>query len=435
MRVPCVQVAGVAGLLGLLSGCAPVAREAPREAGPPPVPAEPAKAASMLPGGAAAWEPVWADEFDYPDADLTNAWVSQNGPSGHILSSRWRENAVVSNGTLRLVARKERRGGQEWTAGNIWTRRAFQYGYFECRYRYGAAEGLNNSFWIMPTSKVPPGHKRFEIDINEGHFPSEVNNNIHNHTDTTNLNGRTTHPSSSRSFVFGVRPDVTVQLEIPVTTRRIRFSSRHAGHVHLGEFRAFGASAAGYPDALSPTADKDKPGLVNFVREPGARITASGFLKEDSSAGLADGRIDTRWTSQKDGDKWVEIDLAGERTIGCVQFLNGWGKPGDWKGLIEDYRVAWHDGATWIDMAAFDLREGSATFAREFHTFGLDWTEKELVFYLDGKELRRERNAFCHSPAPVWLSLAVIAWAGRVTDAADGAAMEVDHVRVYRRRP
>jgi hypothetical protein len=35
----------------------------------------------------------------------------------------------------------------------------------------------------------------------------------------------------------------------------------------------------------------------------------------------------------------------------------------------------------------------------------------------------------------VWLSLAVIAWAGRVTDAADGAAMEVDYVRVYRRGP
>ncbi len=60
-----------------------------------------------------------------PNADLTQAWVSQNGPSGHILSSRRRENAVVSNGVLRLVARKERRDGQEWTAGSVWTRRAF----------------------------------------------------------------------------------------------------------------------------------------------------------------------------------------------------------------------------------------------------------------------------------------------------------------------
>lgn len=260
-------------------------------------PAPPAK--SLLPGGEGGWELVWRDEFDYPDAALTNGWISQNGPSGHILSSRWRENAVVSNGMLRLVARKEKRGGQEWTAGSLWTKRTFQYGYFECRYRYAAAEGLNNSFWIMPKSGVPPGRKHFEIDINEGHFPDEVNSNIHNHTDRTNVNGRITHPTSSRRFVFG------------------------------------------------PSPDRGRP--------------------------------------------------AGKTTPG--------------------------------------RRDGEPDFAREFHVFGLEWTDRELVFYLDGRELRREKNDICHSPAPVWLSLAVISWGGRVTDAIDGKAMEVDYVRVYRRKP
>lgn len=235
--------------------------------------------APRLARGAAEWELVWRDEFDYADVALTNNWISQNGPSGHILSSRWRENAVVSNGVLRLIARKERRGGQEWTAGCIWTKQTFQYGYFECRYRYGAAEGLNNSFWIMPTSRRPD-RPHFEIDINEGHYPHKLNTNIHNHSDRTNINGRTVHRTSHRSFVF--------------------------------------------------------------------------------------------------------------------------------RGI---------------------------DFARDFHTFGLDWNEHELVFYLDGREIRREANAFCHSPASIWLSLAVIAWAGRITDAIDGAAMEVDYVRVYRRKP
>ena len=109
--------------------------------------------------GADKWELAWSEEFDGPEAELEVEWKSQNGPSGHILSSRWRENAVVTNGFLRLVARKEKRGGQEWTAGSIWTREMFQYGYFECRYRYAAAEGLNNSFWLMPTgtNKVARG--------------------------------------------------------------------------------------------------------------------------------------------------------------------------------------------------------------------------------------------------------------------------------------
>jgi hypothetical protein len=41
---------------------------------------------------------------------------------------------------------------------------------------------------------------------------------------------------------------------------------------------------------------------------------------------------------------------------------------------------------------------------------------------------------FCHSPAPVWLSLAIIGWGGRITDAIDGTFMEVDHVRIDQAR-
>ena len=240
-----------------------------------------APATSLIPGGSARWELVWSDEFDKPDAELDVAWQSQNGPSGHILSSRWRENAVVTNGFLRLLARKEKRGGQDWTAGSIWTRQMFQYGYFECRYRYGAAEGLNNSFWLMPTgtNKIMKG-KFFEIDVNEGHYPNKVANNIHNHSDSTVVNGKRTHPSASRTFTY------------------------------------------------------------------------------------------------KDQD-----------------------------------------------------------FARDFQVHGLEWNERELVFYLNGKEIRRARNEFCFSPASVWLSLAIIPWGGSITDAIDGTAMEVDYVRIYRKKP
>lgn len=243
----------------------------------------------LLPGGANRWILTWSDEFDAPDAMLDEKWTSQNGPSSHILSSRWRENAKVANGTLKLLNKKEQRGGQEWTSGSLWTRQQFQYGYFECRYRYAAASGTNNSFWIMTRGKQPDGKKAFEIDINEGHYPNQVNTNIHNHTDVTSVNGKKTHPSSSKSFSFAAKP---------------------------------GVSATSSPD-----------------------------------------------------------------------------------------------------------------FARDFQTYGLEWTEKELVFYLNGKELRREKNSFCHQPAPVWLSLAIIDWAGKVTSAIDGTFMEVDFVRIYQPSP
>jgi beta-glucanase (GH16 family) len=396
--------------------------------------AAPPAPGSLLPGGADAWTLAWSDEFDGPDARLEEKWQSQNSGSTHILSSRWRENAVVSNGTLKLINRKEKRGGNDWTSGNIWTREHFQYGYFECRYRYAAAEGTNNSFWIMTNSKPPAGRKSFEIDINEGHFPNEITTNIHNWSDIKVVNGKKTHPSSSRSYPFGVRPDVTIQLEIPVKTRRLRLTSTHGSHFHLGEFRIFNVNPAGYPDPFSKTADRDKPGLVNFAREPGTTIRTSGSHKPgtDTSPLLADGDPASRWVTQVDGAKSVELTFPGERVVGCVQFLQGWPEKGNWKGMMDNYRVEYHDGAKWVELAKFDILDGQYNFARDFHTYGLEWTEKELVFYFNGRELRREKNAFCHSPAPVWLSLAIIGWAGKVTDAIDGTFMEVDYVRIYR---
>ncbi len=389
-------------------------------------------AESLLPGGPTKWKLTWSDEFDYPNDKLDEHWISQNSGSTHILCSRWRENVIVSDGTLKLINKKESRGGNDWTSGNIWTKERFQYGYFECRYRYAAAQGTNNSFWLMTNTPPASGKKTFEIDINEGHFPNEVNTNIHNHTDVTTVNGRKTHPSSSKTFSFGVRPDVNIQLEIPVKTRRLRLSSKHESYVHIGEIRAYNVIPAGYPDTLSP--ETDLPELINFCKE--AKITASGFAKtgQETATKVADGKIETRWTSQKEGQKWIELEFPEERVIGCVQFTNGYLSGNSWQSMIDDYEVSWYDGSKWVVMASFDVKKGNYNLAKDFQTYGLEWTDKELIFYFNGRELRREKNTICDHPAPIWLSLAIIPWAGKVTDAIDGTCMEVDYVRVYQRK-
>ncbi len=236
--------------LGLLAGLAARAEEP----------------ASILPAG--DWKLVFEDRFDGSDKELERNWEFQNGPSGHILCSRWRENAELADGLLKLRAKKEKRGGQEWTAASTWTRRKFKYGYFECRYRYAQATGTNNSFWLMTRDLPRDAPGRFEIDINEGHVPNEINMNIHN------------------------------------------WSGKH-------------------------------------------------------------------WSKAK------------------------------------------HTKIEGVDLS------------KTMHVYGLLWTKEELVWYFDGKELRREKNTICHGAAPVWLSLAIIKWAGPVTDAIDGVSMDVDYVRVY----
>ena len=214
---------------------------------------------------------TWQDEFNGTDPELDARWEAQNGPSGHILCSRWRENATVTNGLCRLLNRKETRAGQDWTSASLWTRQAFTYGYFECRYRYGAATGLNNSFWLMTRGGTTNTPGRFEIDINEGHYPNMANMNIHN------------------------------------------WSGKH------------------------------------------------------------------------------------------------WAKSQKWKA-------------------------SGHNLSQEFHVYGLEWNKNELVWWFDGQEIRRETNAICHGPAPVFLSSAIIKWAGEVTDRIDGTAMDVDYVRIYQRR-
>jgi len=378
------------------------------------------------------WDLVWEDNFDYENERLDENWESQNGPSGHILCSRWRENAVVADGMLQLVNRKERRGGQEWTSGNIWTRRKFTYGYFECRYRYAAATGTNNSFWLMTRGPDAAKGKRFEIDINEGHYPNEVNTNIHNWGDiTTGSDGRKTHPSFHKSFSYGGRPDYSLPLEMPVSTRRIRLISNNSAHFHIREVRIYNVTGKCYPNPLSEAADQDVQGLVNFARDDDTRITCSGLYNAATKPeNVVDGRISTSWITQKQGEKWIEFEWPTEKTIGCIQFINGWQEKGTWRCLINDYKLQCHDGRRWIDISTFDV-EKEMNFGREFHTYGLEWNVGEIVFYIDGREIRREKNEFCFSEVPIWLSLAIISWSGQITDAIDGTSMKIDWVRYY----
>jgi hypothetical protein len=214
------------------------------------------------------WELTFSDDFNGDRLD-TNVWKSARGESwGALQSARFPENAVVSNGLLRLVTRHEQRGGKVWTSASISTA-SFrqQYGYWESRYRYAAATGLNQAFWMHPgkTDKA----KGFEIDVNEGHFPNEVNATLH---------------------------------------------------------------------------------------QSGMESKSKRYL------------------------------------------------------------------------ARYDL-------AADFHLYAAEWNEQEVIYYFDGQVIHRVPNTKAHLPTPVIYSTAVLPWAGPINLTLDGKSMDVDWVRVYRRKP
>ena len=422
MRIPSM----VTALIGIvLIACSTAAQEHPG----PVVPLE------------GDWQLVFQDEFDGTDAELDSAWEFQNGPSGHIMCSRWRDNARLDNRILRLEGRKEERGGQDWTAASCWTRKTFQYGYYECRYRYLPATGSNNSFWIMTrTPKSSPG--RFEIDINEGHYPNEVNMNLHNWSGE--------HWARGGRWYYGEAPGNKQEdagfefvLKQPITTTALRLRSDDYA-VRIMEFRAFPPSPSGYP-SLFPNTIEAQPQIENICR--GATATASSSISAQYTADKAiDGKLGTpsRWVSQyKDDAPELTIIFPDEREVGCIQFISGWQDVDGWRDIIQDFAVDHWDGSTWKPVAGVNSRnlregeedaDGPPNLGESFHVYSLLWTRKELIYYFDGKEVHRTHNDVCHGPAHVWLSLAMTKWAGLVTDEIHGKSMDVDYVRIWQQK-
>lgn len=372
---------------------------------------------------------AWEDDFDYPDSELETYWTSQNGPSGHILCSRWRENAVVKDGVLELKAIKESRGGQDWTCGNIWTKKAFKYGYFECRYKYAGASGTNNSFWLFSTSVPISGPElTCELDVNEGHFPNEVNTNRHHWQ-----NGET--ENSQMAYTEGLSPAYAHTFSEPVKTSRIRFVSNNASHFHIREFRVYSPNENCYPEnILANTADAEVDGLKNLALNEGVSIKASGVLRDEFKVeAVADANTATSWVSQKEGEKWLEFAWPSEQEIGHIQFVNGWQSGTNWNGLIADYKLEAFVDGEWQEIGGYDVQK-DYNFAEDYHRYGMEWTEENISFYFDDKLIRTIPNTQCHKELSIWLSLAILEHAGEITDAIDGTSMKIDWVKYYEKK-
>lgn len=137
------------------------------------------------------------DEFDYTatngeDEEFTSrGWKSDKslrvlGSPTKIYCVRVPENVEVKDGKLRLITRKEHLDKYDyldqdghphtWTTGNVITNEAFgPFGIYDCSYKFGAATGLNQSFWAMSEQ----GENFVELDFNEGHYPREMATNVH----------------------------------------------------------------------------------------------------------------------------------------------------------------------------------------------------------------------------------------------------------------
>lgn len=148
--------------------CAPAAPGAAKnpEAAPVLAPSEePGRKTIDLSG----YRLIFADEFDGRKMNW-KIWASEDPANIKHATSRGPEAVEVRDGELRLNVRKVDRSERvKWIAGYVYLKEPLEHNvYVECRFRSGAASGVNNAFWLAcKTLPHSSWDNHYEIDIVE----------------------------------------------------------------------------------------------------------------------------------------------------------------------------------------------------------------------------------------------------------------------------
>lgn len=129
---------------------------------------------------------VWGDEFNVDGAPDAARWNFETGGGGwgnNELQTYTdsRNNSYVSNGTLKIHARKN---SNSWTSARMVTagKATWKYGRFEIRAKLPTGRGTWPALWMMPQNSIYGGWPQSgEIDIMEhvGYDPGKVYGTVH----------------------------------------------------------------------------------------------------------------------------------------------------------------------------------------------------------------------------------------------------------------
>lgn len=125
---------------------------------------------------------VWSDEFDLPGAPNASKWGYDVGAGGwgnnesqHYTNRL--DNAVVSNGTLKIIAKAESFSGSNYTSARLLSRNkfSFKYGKIEVSAKLPTGVGTWPAIWMLGDNFTTAGWPACgEIDIME-HKGSDLN--------------------------------------------------------------------------------------------------------------------------------------------------------------------------------------------------------------------------------------------------------------------
>ncbi|MDC0713488.1 family 16 glycosylhydrolase [Stigmatella sp. ncwal1] len=156
-------------------------------------------------GGGGKWVQIWGDEFDGTAVNTAN-WsyitnIHVNNEQQQYTTSG--NNVQVSNGTLKLIARRENNNGYPFTSGRLETagKKQFTHGAVEARLKMPVGPGLWPAFWMLGHDINSVGWPNCgELDIMENvGYGDWVSMALHGpgYSGNTPINGRYTFPSGN----------------------------------------------------------------------------------------------------------------------------------------------------------------------------------------------------------------------------------------------
>lgn len=218
----------------------------------------PSIAGAEPPGNGSNWVMTFSDEFDGTALDTTKwATTYPGGARTNNDELEWYvddpDHHVVSNGTLKLIARKESASGRSYTSGMITSYPSFNqvYGYWEGRMKLPKGRGLWPGLWTLPYPQAWPP----EIDIMEnlGHQPNVVYMTYHWGSESNHQQSgiNYTGPDYSADFhTFGVEwTSSAITWYVDGVQRNRVTSSITTGKMYILANLAVGGSWPGSPDS------------------------------------------------------------------------------------------------------------------------------------------------------------------------------------------
>ena len=90
---------------------------------------------------------AWSDEFNGTALDMNN-WDYRT--DSKMWSTQQAQNVSVSDGHLVLALKAEHAEHKAFTGGGVISKRRFEFGYFEARFKVPPGSGWHTSFWTAP---------------------------------------------------------------------------------------------------------------------------------------------------------------------------------------------------------------------------------------------------------------------------------------------